>query len=633
MSSKVKKRDDFTKRKEHNKNVSITVVKTCLKSFVKEKIILEPLEFILYDTNKIILEAYNIASYHAVRLLSIDLCFTPNQSFFYNCLSSVGNDNKKITDPLLQESVIMYKKLRPSNYVIPDSSYITSGILQNTSLEMETNTNNFFSMRFLPFFRKYLKHKYTCSEINCKKEYDGKKAYNILSSILDNDYKPNESSEDNNIIMKYKNMLNDLFKKHKINNIYSPLIVLPMLFHILKYNESIHEKCKNEPFCDKNVRLFSLLPNKKGFTCSHIKICNTGLCSLLKRVEKYYKEGTDEHKKVKVLLEDLKLVKFKLKTFKGREDETFKTLFHVEKFSKKHKGKFLMFSTDGKAVSITFEKPKKVINPTELNINMYDRVLGLDPGRTSVFVAAEKINDNYKFHEYKSRQYYHNAKFNENGKLIKKWVKKNNEVSSIILTKLTNKTSDIKKLEEYNKQILTTADTLLQFYGSFRIRNCRMKNYIYSQKELRKMCKLIVPNKNKKTLIGFGDWSNNGVIKKIQSGPVLKFKNMLKQYCKVVEIDEYKTSKVHHGCKCCTLEHQHSVIKKKDGSISTQKIHSVLFCTNKSCNGITMNRDKNASKNILEILVTKERPECYRRSNTIISEHCDTTEVQISLNK
>ena len=81
MSSKVRKREDVKQRKENNKNVSMTVIKTCLKSFVKEKIILEPLVYILHNTNKIILEAYNIANYHAVRLLTNGLSFVKNAHF------------------------------------------------------------------------------------------------------------------------------------------------------------------------------------------------------------------------------------------------------------------------------------------------------------------------------------------------------------------------------------------------------------------------------------------------------------------------------------------------------------------------------------------------------------------------
>ena len=111
------------------------------------------------------------------------------------------------------------------------------------------------------------------------------------------------------------------------------------------------------------------------------------------------------------------------------------------------------------------------------------------------------------------------------------------------------------------------------------------------------------PNPN--VLVGFGDWSNKdtGIFKRTQSGPVLKFKRELSKYCKVVSVDEYKTSKLHHKCGC-KLKYQYSHKNyRKDNSRRNLKVHSVLYCINNSCNGMTMNRDTNASRNILDILI------------------------------
>lgn len=66
----------------------------------------------------------------------------------------------------------------------------------------------------------------------------------------------------------------------------TPELFLPMLFEILQYCE------KHDPFESgdevynsgvKQVRLFTLLPNKQGFECSNIRIYGTGLFNILKR--------------------------------------------------------------------------------------------------------------------------------------------------------------------------------------------------------------------------------------------------------------------------------------------------------------------------------------------------------------
>ena len=638
MSSSVRKRSDVSERKKHNRTIQTSVIKTTLNTFIKEKIIIRPLEYILLQSNKIVLEAYNLANYHILHMIDNGYFIDPNQDFFYKCLSAVGNSSSKIKDALFNNSVQLYKQLRPIDYIIPDSSYISTGILQNFSLQMATNTTNFFELHFYSFFKKYIKHKYNL---------DNGESYKILYNIISESYDGNCT-----IVLIYRKMIDDIVEKTKITkNIKNPYIITYMLHHILKYNESIHEKCKNENRkTDKNVRLFSILPNKKGFTYSHVKICKNGLYSILKHIDLYYKKHDMKLKnEFNKMITDTLLIDFnKLQTIniKGHEEKIWNLLFNIKKFEKKNKCIFKNeIMTDGKAVSITFEKPlnkleyknhevktkkqikkdnskKNIDEIHNLNIKDYDNILGLDPGRTSIFVATDT---NGRTVEYKSKKYYDRAKFRENGRKIKTWTHRNDEIKEIIKIIPTNRSSSIDLLEKYNRSILENVDKLFNFYGSVRIRNCKMKNYIYSQKELRSMCSSISGGKeyNNKVLVGFGNWSatdNGGIIKKVQAGPVMKLKKMLKQYCKVVDVDEYKTSKVHNVCKGCTLKHHYMTVKKDD-EIHRKKIHSVLFCTNKSCNGITMNRDMNASKNILDILlneiVKKERPESFNRIKII----------------
>ena len=89
-----------------------------------------------------------------------------------------------------------------------------------------------------------------------------------------------------------------------------------------------------------------------------------------------------------------------------------------------------------------------------------------------------------------------------------------------------------------------------------------------------------------------------------------KLEAELKKVCRVVSVDEFRTSKVHNACGC-KLQHRycHKHKKKKyiedttDGVGKIVKVHSVLFCDNRSCESISMNRDENASRNILQLLV------------------------------
>ena len=107
-----------------------------------------------------------------------------------------------------------------------------------------------------------------------------------------------------------------------------------------------------------------------------------------------------------------------------------------------------------------------------------------------------------------------------------------------------------------------------------------------------------------KTVVGFGDWSNKdsgGIIKGSPSGPVKRLERELRKHCRVVSVDEFRTSKLHFDCKT-QLHNQYSEKRCKDGAVKTVKVHSVLHCRNSGCHGMTVNRDVNAARNILRLL-------------------------------
>jgi transposase len=88
---------------------------------------------------------------------------------------------------------------------------------------------------------------------------------------------------------------------------------------------------------------------------------------------------------------------------------------------------------------------------------------------------------------------------------------------------------------------------------------------------------------------------------------VQEVKNKLKKWCELVDVDEFRTSKL-----CC---HCHSEIAKV--KFNGKDINSALCCSNNECR-ITIERDINGARNIfmlLEKMIQKERrPEAFCRS-------------------
>ena len=133
------------------------------------------------------------------------------------------------------------------------------------------------------------------------------------------------------------------------------------------------------------------------------------------------------------------------------------------------------------------------------------------------------------------------------------------------------------------------------------------------QKVFHELCKKITKKAHRHDqtttcLIGFGDWSNprDSIIRGHKRGPVLELKNELKKWCPVVDVDEFRTSKLCNKC-----HHDTSKVK-----FNGEKINSVLRCNNNEC-GIIIDRDINGAKNIFmvfeKILRGEERPKEFCR--------------------
>ena len=182
----------------------------------------------------------------------------------------------------------------------------------------------------------------------------------------------------------------------------------------------------------------------------------------------------------------------------------------------------------------------------------------------------------------------------------------------------TRKTSHLEVLKQHILFVLPVMDQMMQWHMDKPFRKLKLRRYISSKKALQKICNELTSKAGPRTLIGFGDWSNRdtaGIIKKSPAGPVKKLEAELKKRCRVVPVDEFRTSKLHHNCGCPM--HNRWCHKHKDGKSRLTKIHKVLYCANSSCNGISMDRDENASRNILRLLLLevqgKPRPPHFCR--------------------
>jgi hypothetical protein len=442
-------REDVKLRAQRNKDTECTVVKTSLNSFCKEAARALPLENVLKEVNKVICEAYILANLHVLRMCELGREVPPlDQSFFYGCLSAVsvaGRQKSPIKDLFFRETAYLYLSSRPQGYKPPDGEHLASGWYQTASLQMSTCTKNSVSVNFYRRFKRYLKHKYSL---------DGSTCYQKMKNILADTYEG-----DDPLIVQYRTML----PKATIGRAdTSPHLLMPMQYMFLRYIESHHPLTEQALKKGKQLRLFSLLPTKRGFECSHLKICTNGLYGLLKRG-------------------GIRLPSFGAE-FRKVADDYWRQLFEIEKCetsSRKFAGEIL---TDGKAVCILLRKPKPkqaVRSDTPLVNNDSAELWGLDPGRRDLFVMVNEEGEKLKC---STREFYHDAKYKLSNARVKGWFEQSPEVLEAIRNMPTKKTSESTKLLTYVQFMLPRLDMLLSFHMRKGFRALKFKRYIFAQK-------------------------------------------------------------------------------------------------------------------------------------------------------
>jgi len=159
---------------------------------------------------------------------------------------------------------------------------------------------------------------------------------------------------------------------------------------------------------------------------------------------------------------------------------------------------------------------------------------------------------------------------------------------------------------------LASTEYLFEYQRKIKFRAWRFKTNRFGKKALVKAVdKILGDSKRSKTVIGFGDWSQqDGFLKGSEKAPVKKIRRMFRELgIRVLKVDEHRTSKSCSGC--CQGDCESIKINGRD-------CHRIIRCNNNECN-TTWNRDVNGSRNIQSVLMSmlrgQERPGGLQRGN------------------
>jgi hypothetical protein len=629
--------DDF---EESFKTVKRTLNSICKNVQIKERIN----EFVL-NANKIMFEAYALSNLHVSRLLKENKPIPSlDQQFFQDIccfVSDMYEKNAQRPDNIEMEiSFKLYSACRPDNYM-PGFRDYSAIIINYVKKEMVVSTHNHLVLNFYNRFSKYLKSKY---------KYTNIQSYNLIKNI----YNMNDTDVFN------PKKINSLFWFDKLNNKIpsfktvkeNPTYILRIYNEILNYNIEYNYIKKN-----KAIRLFSLLPFKNSFTMSNITIDKSVLRDIVMSfrrdefklcIQKYSKQGEllneyDSYSKASNSIgKQSGYVKSRLIKTEPKDNFIWKLKENNESYgidytSKKTPEKYwkLLFKienmdtfagiikTDGNSVSIMYKNKRQIIskkklnikgiqkedfscNVKDINIDDFNVVKAYDPGFRYMFTGGN--NNNLEM--YSSKKYYHKCKMNKakNDKNI--IYKKSNFITDFFKNMPSNKTNNIINYLSYALKSLTKC---LKFHFEKPFRKLKFTTYIFKQKTMNEICKSITEKKHindqtKKSLIGFGDWSSqkDSIIRGHHRGPVVGIKRELKKWCKLVLVDEFRTS-----VRCYKCYNETEKI-----AYNNVKVNSVLRCTNNEC-GTVIDRDINAYKNIFYLfelsLRGRDRPKEFCR--------------------
>ena len=579
---------------EDSDDDSFRTVKCSLNTFCNDEDVKERINEFVLNANKLMFEAYAFANLHVLRLLRDNKDIPPlDQKFFQSCCVYVSETyerkSQKPKDTDMLKTYKIYKSCRPSTYKPPFRDYCGE-VINYIKKDMVVSTTNHLVLNFYKRFTKYLRHRY---------DYDGRKIYNLVKNIYAEEY-----DGDDDEILFWRGRLGDKppyakYIKQDPTNILK--IYDEISSYIVKHN------------ADKGLtkyRTFSLLPHKNSFTMSYITIDKGVLRDI---INSFKKKPVNNEKISTCNAMHNTLFKNEIKNNPNEYWNMFYKIKKIDEFAN-------IVKTDGKSVSIMYntQRPSKIKKPkkksTDDNPSEYDVIRAFDPGYRYMFVGTDTCDTNSDaLIKCSSREYYEKCKMTEATKKVQVIYDGDPEIIDIFVNMPTNKTNDVSCYMSYLRYALSNLDYLLHFHYAKSFRQLRFTTHIFRQKTMHELCKRITNkknphDKNTKALIGIGNWSSqhDSIIRGHRRGPIVALKRELKRWCKLVEVDEFRTSVTCYKC--------HSNTEKM--SYDNVQVNSVLRCSNNEC-GTILDRDVNGCKNILHIfdsmLRNLPRPEAFCR--------------------
>jgi hypothetical protein len=323
------------------------------------------------------------------------------------------------------------------------------------------------------------------------------------------------------------------------------------------------------------------------------------------------------------VLKECRLVGGSMTGFRANLMEHWLSILNVEALQGHHCTFSGTIETDGISLCTHFLRPKGSLDAAAdtIQITPDDRVIAIDPGRSNIFYAVEKLpNGEVKRWKLTRAQYYHDAGMSQARHQTQVWLSSIQE-SLAELSTVSTKGAHVADHESYLAVLQQQYDTL--WTEALKPRWARQRLRLYGGKK-RVFAAFFKQLKSpetdeRRTLVAFGAGSFCPGGAGETSVPTTRaFRECRSRFVTKV-IDEFRTTKIHWE----TDRLLHKVGKK---SSPRTTVRGLLWCgPTISSEGKFVNRDLNGAMNILRCAVG-ERPAMLRRSesNTQLVQRIET---------
>jgi hypothetical protein len=637
---KIKKPPDIL----HDKEQVYRTIKCPLKSVLKNFNTIQPiLDDTIKDVNQLIIYTYQfIRLYYLDKFNNNKQLPEFNKQFILDCMKIIGTSetnrgkqknenkikNKKEKDAIKLFYNNIFIKLVDEKISYSNKTFI----LEQMAKEMTTCIKTNISTHFLKHLYKYINIKFKKPKNDEIKKNKDKKQRKELYKQLNEDIRNLKSDIVERRIIDSKEEYHQWIKENI--NLLLPDKFTKSIPYDIKVNPSKYIKFSmyiNKQIEDLEGKPYAFIPQRNNVIQKNVIFNTSSIADLLGSEIK----DLFSHKKSDIILHCKKfqshvwskILKLEKRSIFENKNYVFYNqimtdgfncclLFILKKYKDKEYGVKLPKIPDEdneiiKLNDLTKEECNKYLDNTKY------KYVGLDPGVNSIINMVDDKNVFYKYSGCRRRYENYTKRSNQ---IILKEKKKYNIIEKE--TELSKFNSKSLKIDEYKKFIINKNrinESLKPFYHKLLFRKLAFRRYVKTKQSEKVLLNeienkyLIKEDKNKKLVIFHGNWSKGHTLKGTNSTPNKAFKKLLNKKFIVLETDEFKTSKLYNK----NYKELRNV-KVKKGKHS-KYLHEVLTLKEDTEKRIYVNRDKNASMNILKLgkyyLENQERIKEFKREN------------------